>query len=69
MIGMLIKSLWHVIIMGICLATVAPFHICFQPPSIFSSNYLTLVTFCARLPQLMPSLCSSLSLHDSAAWD
>lgn len=59
---MLIKSAWQAIIMGIRLASVAPFHICFHPPSVFFGNYLTHVTFCASLLQLMASLCSSQSL-------
>lgn len=62
MIAMLIKSAWQVIILGIRLADVVPFHLCFNPPSLFSGNYLTPVTFCVGLPQLMASLCSSQSL-------
>lgn len=62
MIAMLIKSAWQVIILGICLADVVLFYLCFNPPSLFSGNYLTHVTFCVRLPQLMASLCSSQSL-------
>lgn len=45
-----------------CLADVVQFHICFNPPSLVSCNYLTPVTLCVSLPQLMASLCHH-SLH------
>lgn len=64
MIGTLMKSAWQVIIVGIRLANVVPFLLCFNPPSfsLFSGNNLTPVTFCVSLLQLMASLCSSQAL-------
>lgn len=59
---MLIKSAWQVIILGVRVVDVVPFHLCFNPPSLFSGNYLTPLTFCVSLLRLMASLCSSQSL-------
>lgn len=40
MIGMLVKSAWQIINVGMCLADVVQFRISFNPLSLFPCNYL-----------------------------